>query len=155
MQHEHPEPTPRRPVWMWAGAAAGLGLAVTMFLNNSAPHARPAASRPSTGTFVISGTVVLGDRAFFAEDGHGGCAGTGTRADVVDGAPVHVMTTGGFASGKLTDPQTTDNGACRFSFTIPAVPAGQDAYLVMIADQEPRQFAEQDLTSGLASLRLD
>lgn len=155
MQPLHPEPTSRRPVWMWAGAAAGLGLAVTMFLNNSGPRPRAAASRPATGAFVVSGAVVLGDGASFRRDDHGGCAGAGAHSDLVDGAPVLVMTTGGLAAGTLTDPQALTDGTCRFWFSVPGVPTGQDAYLVMVADGDPHQYAEQDLTGALVSLRLD
>lgn len=155
MQPLHPEPTSRRPVWMWAGAAAGLGLALTMFLNNSGPHTSAAASQPTTGTFVVSGAVVLGDGASFTRDDHGGCAGTGAHADVIDGAPVLITTTDGLATGRLTDPRALTDGTCRFWFSVRGVPTGQDAYLLMVADRDPRQYAEQELTSALVSLRVD
>ncbi|MEU8262252.1 hypothetical protein AB0C02_16680 [Micromonospora sp. NPDC048999] len=155
MQPLHPEPTTRRPLWTWAGAAAGLGLALTMFLNNSGPRTRAAASRPTTGTFVVSGTVVLDDGASFTRDDHSGCTGTGTHADVIDGAPVLIMSTGGLAAGRLTKPQALTDGTCQFSFSVPGVPTGQDAYLVMIAERDPRQYAEQELTVTLVSLRVD
>ncbi|MFE9957370.1 hypothetical protein [Micromonospora sp. NPDC005299] len=155
MQPLHPEPTSRRPVWMWAGAAAGLGLALTMFVNNSGPSIRAAASRPTTSAFVVSGAVVLGDGASFSRDDHGGCAGTGARADVIDGAPVLIMTTAGLAAGKLTGARALTDGTCRFWFSVPGVPTGQDGYLVMIADRDPRQYAEPELTGALVSLRVD
>ncbi|MFI7577848.1 hypothetical protein [Micromonospora sp. NPDC049497] len=155
MQPLHPEPTSRRPVWTWAGAAAGLALALTMFLNTRAPNTPSAASRPATETFVVSGAVVLGDGTSFTRDDRGGCAGTGAHADVVDGAVVLITTTGGFAGGTLTDPQALADGTCRFSFSAPRVPAGQDAYLVMVADQDPRQYTEQELTGPSVSLRVD
>ncbi|MBM0240593.1 hypothetical protein JNW88_32330 [Micromonospora sp. ATA32] len=156
MQPLHPETTARRPVWMWAGAAAGLGLAVTMFLNNSGPRTPAAASRPTaTGTFVVTGAVVLGDGASFTRDDHLGCAGTGGYADVRDGAPVLIATAGGFAAGKLTDPRALTDGTCRFFFTVRGVPAGQDTYLLMVADQESHQYVEQELKAWLVSLRVD
>ncbi|MDZ5443544.1 hypothetical protein U2F26_12465 [Micromonospora sp. 4G57] len=155
MQPLHPEPTSRRPLWTWAGAAAGLALALTMFLNNSGPRTGAAASRPTTGIFVVSGAVVLGDGASFTRDDHGGCAGTGAHADVVDGAPVLITTTGGLAAGRLTDPRALTDGTCRLWFSVRGVPTGQDAYLVMVADREPRQYAEQELTGALVSLRID
>lgn len=155
MQPSHPEPTSRHPVWMWAGAAAGLALALTMFLNNSGPRTRAAASPAPTSTFVVSGAAVLADGASFTRDDHGGCAGTGAYADVVDGAPVLVMTTGGMAAGRLTDPRALTDGTCRFWFSVPRVPAGQDAYLVMVADRDSRQYAEQELAGALVSLRVD
>ncbi|MET7806147.1 hypothetical protein ABZ744_28240 [Micromonospora chersina] len=155
MQPSQPEPTGRRPVWMWAGAAAGLALALTMFLNNNGPRTRAAASPPPTGTFVVSGAAVLADGASFTRDDRGGCAGTGTRADVVDGAPVLIMTTGGMAAGSLTDGRALTDGTCRFWFSVRGVPTGQDAYLVMVADRDTRQYAERELTGVLVSLRLD
>ncbi|PZG03003.1 hypothetical protein [Micromonospora deserti] len=155
MQPLHPEPTSQRPVWMWAGAAAGLGLALTMFLNNSGPRTRATASQPTTGSFVVSGAVVLGDGASFTRDDHGGCAGTGAHADVIDGAPVLITATGGLAAGRLTDPQALSDGTCRFWFSVRGVPTGQDAYLVMVADRDLRQYAEQELTGALVSLRVD
>ncbi|SCG77257.1 hypothetical protein [Micromonospora inositola] len=155
MQPLHPEPTSRHPVWMWAGAAAGLGLALTMFLNNSGPRTRAAASRPTTGTFVVSGAVVLGDGASFTRDDHGGCAGTGAHADVIDGAPVLITTTGGLAAGRLADPRALTDGTCRFWFSVRGVPTRQNAYLVMVADRDLRQYSEQELTGALVSLRVD
>lgn len=140
---------------MWAGAAAGLGLAVTMFLNNGGSRTPAVAQQPTTGTFVVSGAVVLGASASFSKDDHGGCAGTGAHAGVVDGALVLITTTGGFAAGRLSDPQALSDGTCRFWFSVAGVPTGQDAYLVMVADREPRQYAEQDLTGASVSLRVD
>ncbi|MEU5939934.1 hypothetical protein ABZ807_12205 [Micromonospora sp. NPDC047548] len=155
MQPLHPESTSRRPVWMWAGGAAGLGLALAMFLNNSGPLTDAAASRPTTGTRVVSGAVVFGDGASFTRDDHGGCAGIGAHADVIDGAQVLIMTTGGLAAGRLTDPQALTDGTCRFRFSVRGVPTGQDAYLVMVADRDPRQYTEQELTGAPVSLRVD
>ena len=155
MQPLDPELTPRRPVWMWVGAAAGLGLALNMFLNNNGLRTGAAAAQPSTGTFLVSGTVVLGDSTSFTADGHGGCAGSGTHADVVDGALVLVTAKGGFGGGTLTAPRTLDDGTCWFSFSVPEVPAAQDSYLVMVASQDPREYTGQELTAGLATLRLD
>lgn len=155
MQPLHPQPAPQNSVWMWAGAAAGLGLAVIMFLNNSGPRTPATASQPTTGTFVVSGTVVLGDGASFTRDNHGGCTGTGAHADVIDGAPVLITTTGGLAAGTLTNPHALTDGTCRFSFSARGVPTGQDAYLVMVADQDSRQYTEQELTGASVSLRFD
>lgn len=154
MEQSQAEPTPRRPIWMWAGAAAGLALAVSMFLNNRTPHTRAAASRPSSGTFLISGTVVLGDGASFTKVDGGGCTGAGAHADVVDGAPVLIVTPAGAASGTLSVPRTLDGDTCVFSFSVPEVPKGQNRYVVMVADQDPLQYAEDQLTGALVSLRL-
>ncbi|WP_319462746.1 hypothetical protein [Micromonospora sp. RTP1Z1] len=155
MQPSHPEPTARRPVWMWAGATAGLALAVTMFLNNSGPRTPAAASRPPAETFVVSGAVLLGDGASFTRDDHGGCAGTGDHADIKDGAPVLITTGDGFAGGKLTDARALIDGTCRFWFSVPGVPTGQDTYLLMVADRDPRQYIEHELKSALLALRVD
>jgi hypothetical protein len=140
---------------MWAGAAAGLGLALTMFLNNSGPRTQAAASRPTTGTFVVSGAVLLADGESFTRDDHGGCAGTDAHADVIDGAPVLITTSGGLATGRLNTPRALTDGTCRFWFSVRGVPTGQDAYLVMVADRDPRQYAEQELIGTLVRLRVD
>ncbi|MEV0428695.1 hypothetical protein [Micromonospora sp. NPDC050495] len=155
MQPLHPEATSRRSVWMWVGGAAGLALALAMFLNNSRPPTPAATSRPATSTFVVSGAVVLGNTASFARDDRGGCAGTGAHADVINGAPVLITTTGGLATGQLTDPRALTDGTCRFWFSVLGVPTGQDAHLVMVADRDTRQYAEQELTGALVSLRVD
>jgi hypothetical protein len=155
MQPLHPEPTAQRPVWMWAGAAAGLALAVTMFLNSSKPHTSAAASRPPTETFVVSGAVLLGDSASFIRDDHGGCAGTGEHADIKDGAPVLITTGNGFAGGKLTGARALTNGTCQIRFSVPRVPTGQDTYLLMIANRDPRQYIEHELKSALLAVRVD
>ncbi|MFC4022047.1 hypothetical protein ACFOW4_29485 [Micromonospora sp. GCM10011542] len=155
MQPLHPEPTSRRPVWTWAGAAAGLALALTAFLNNSEPRTPAAARAPITGTFVVSGVVLLGDRDSFTRDDHGGCAGTGSHADVTDGALVLITTTAGFASGTLTGPQAFSDGTCRFLFSVQGVPGGQTTYLVMVGEHGPRQYTERELTGALVNLRLD
>ncbi|MFI2652232.1 hypothetical protein [Micromonospora fulviviridis] len=65
------------------------------------------------------------------------------------------MTTGGMAAGRLTDARALTDGTCRFWFSVPRVPTGQDAYLVMVADRDTRQYAEQELAGALVSLRLD
>ncbi|MER7456621.1 hypothetical protein [Micromonospora sp. NPDC126480] len=155
MQPSRPEPTPQRSIWMWAGAAAGLALAVLMFLNSGGGRVPAAANQPVTDTFAVSGTVVLGAAAAFIRDDHGGCAGTGAHADVVDGALVLVAAAGGLAAGKLTEPQALPDGTCRFRFSVDRVPAGQDAYLIMVADREPRQLTEPELTGPQLSLRID
>lgn len=155
MESSRPHVSRQRPVWMWAGAAAGLGLALTMFLNNSRSRTYPATPHTATRTFVVSGTVVLGDATSFMSDDHGGCTGTGAHADVTDGAMVLITTTGGLAAGRLSDPQALTDGTCQFRFSVPGVPTGQDAYLVMVAEQDLRQYAEQELTSTSVHLRVD
>jgi hypothetical protein len=155
MQPLHPEPTGQRPVWMWAGAAAGLALAVIMFLNSSKPRTPAAASRPPTETFVVSGMVLLDDGASFIRNDHGGCAGTGDHADIRDGAPVLIATGNGFAGGKLTDASALTNGTCQLRFSVPGVPTGQDTYLLMVANRDPRQYIEHELKSALLAVRVD
>ncbi|MFI0791165.1 hypothetical protein ACH4OY_00450 [Micromonospora rubida] len=155
MQPLRPAPTAQRPVWMWAGAAAGLALAVIMFLNSSKPHTPAAANRPPTGTFVVSGAVLLGDGASFIRDDHGGCGGTGDHAGVKNGAAVLITTRDGFAGGKLTAARALTDGTCQFRFSVPAVPTGQDTYLLMVADRDPRQYIEHELKSALLALRVD
>ncbi|WP_229400704.1 hypothetical protein [Micromonospora okii] len=155
MQPSSPEPTARRPVWMWAGAAAGLAIAVGMFLVGSRSRTPAAASRQPTETFVASGTVLLGDGTSFVRDDRGGCAGTGDHAGIRDGAPVIITTGDSFAGGKLTDARVLADGTCQFRFSVPGVPARQDAYLLTVADRDPRQYIEHELRSALLALRVD
>ncbi|TDB71285.1 hypothetical protein [Micromonospora sp. KC721] len=155
MQPLHAEPASRRSVWMWVGAVAGLGLALSMFLNNNGPRTRVVARPSATSAFMVSGVVVLGDSASFSRDGRGGCGGTGTHADVVDGALVLITTTGGLAAGRLTDPQALTDGTCRFAFSVPGVPTGQDVYLVMVAHRDTRTYLERELTGEPVRLRVD
>ncbi|GAA1894154.1 hypothetical protein [Asanoa iriomotensis] len=139
---------------MWVGAVAGLALAVNMFLNRNQPPTPAVADRPSSGSFVVSGAVVLGSS--FTKDDQGGCAGTGTHADVVEGAAVVVVTAGaGFGGGELAVSQALDDGTCRFSFSVNDVPAGEGTYVVMIGGQDVRNYSEEQLTAGLVNIRLD
>ncbi|WP_431972774.1 hypothetical protein [Micromonospora haikouensis] len=155
MQPLQPAPAVRRSGWMWVGAAAGLALAVSMFVNSGRSHAPAATSRPPTETFVVSGAVLLGDGVSFVRDDHGGCAGTGDQADIKDGAPVIITTGGSFAGGRLTDARALADGTCRFWFSVRGVPTRQDAYLLMVADLDARQYNEHDLKSALLALRAD
>jgi hypothetical protein len=140
---------------MWVGAAAGLALALSMFLNNNGPRGQATAVKPGTGNLRISGEVLLADSASFTKVDGGGCAGSGVYADVVEGASVVITTTGAVAGATLTGSRAAADGSCRFSFSVSEVPTGQDAYLVMIADQDLHQYAESELTGALTSLRLD
>lgn len=148
-------PARRNQAWMWAGGAAGLALAVTSFLG--AHRARPAAapSPPATEMFVVTGAVVLDDARAFTRDDHAGCAGTGGHAGVRDGAAV-VLIAGGaaFAGGRLREGQALFDGTCRFWFAVRNVPAGQGPYLIQIADEDARQYPEQDIHGPLVTLRL-
>ncbi|MFY1680569.1 hypothetical protein ACN265_03415 [Micromonospora sp. WMMD730] len=127
-----------------------------MFVGNSTRARTPvAANRLPRETFVASGTVLLGDGGSFVTDGHGGCAGTGDHADVREGAQVVIFAGLGFAGGRLTDPRALADGTCQFRFTVPGIPVRQDSYLLMVADQDSRQYVEQELKSALLALRVD
>ncbi|SNS69586.1 hypothetical protein SAMN05421812_101448 [Asanoa hainanensis] len=156
MQPLETPPTPRRPPWLWLGGFLGLLLAVGMFrASYSGSRPEEPVLPPIFGTFVVSGAVVLGDSASFTKDGHGGCAGTGAHAGVVDGARVVVTTSSGSTSGTLTLPRLADDGTCWFSFSVPDVPSLQAPYAVVVAGEKAREYTEQELTAGLTSLRLD
>ncbi|MFC8846916.1 MULTISPECIES: hypothetical protein [unclassified Micromonospora] len=104
---------------------------------------------------MVSGAVLLGAGASFVRDDHGGCAGTGDHADIKDGAPVIITTGDSFAGGKLTDARALTDGTCRFWFSVRGVPTRQDTYLLMVADEGPRQYNERELKSALLALRAD
>ncbi|QDY10501.1 hypothetical protein FJK98_27940 [Micromonospora sp. HM134] len=124
-------------------------------MNSTKARTPAAASRPPTETFVVSGTVLLGDGASFVADGQGGCAGTGDHADVKEGAPVVIFAGLGFAGARLTDPRVLADGGCQFRFSVSGVPARQDSYLLMVADRDSRKYFEQELKSPLLALRVD
>lgn len=156
MQPLHPTPPRQRHVWMWAGGVAGLGLAITSFLGAQRPHIVATPNRPATGTFAVTGAVVLGTGTSFSPDDDGGCAGTGSHAGVRDAAPVLLAVGDGtVATGQLRDGQTLTDGTCRFWFAVKGVPAGQSSYLLWVADEDARQYPEQELHGPLVTLRLD
>ncbi|MEV0718675.1 hypothetical protein [Asanoa sp. NPDC050611] len=160
MQPSQTEPTPPGSRWTWAGALVGLVLAVGMFRVTMSARDDPAAtpSLPALpivlGSFMVSGAVVLGGS--FTPDGHGGCAGTGARADVVEGAAVVITGAGGSAAtGELAVPQALDDGTCRFSFSVSDVPLGPTDYGIMVAGHDVGRKTEQELSGALVTIRLD
>ncbi|MEU1755875.1 hypothetical protein ABZ436_24890 [Micromonospora matsumotoense] len=128
---------------------------MSMFVISHQARTPAAASRPPTETFVVSGTVLLGDGASFVADGHGGCAGTGEHADVTERAPVIVTAGAWFAGGRLTDARALPGGGCQFRFSVPGIPTEQDGYLLMVAEGDPRRYLEHELKSALLALRVD
>ncbi|MCW3840563.1 hypothetical protein ONA70_10690 [Micromonospora yasonensis] len=46
-------------------------------------------------------------------------------------------------------------GTCRFWFAVKGVPTGQSPYVLRVADEDARQYPEQDIHGPLVTLHLD
>lgn len=117
--------------------------------------ADPAPSAPAGADFVVSGAVAVSGSGSFTRDGQGGCAGTGQYADLRNGAPVVIAgDEPTIASGQLADGRALTDGTCRFWFSVPKVPAGQDGYRLMVVGRDGGAYTEAALKGTLLTVRL-
>jgi hypothetical protein len=130
-------------------AAAIVGAVVAAsaalwFTRDDTPATKP--------TFDLSGTLSLAKASTYGmrDDGYRKCEGTGGYSDISEGTSVTVYDAAGtvLALGKLEGSKFR-NGDCEFTFTVTAVPAGEQFYQVEVAHRGKVSFPSDKARSGV------
>jgi hypothetical protein len=104
--------------------------------------------RARTGSFPVQGTLRLlnsGDGGYLAAAG-GSCAGSGTFADITNGAVITVSAgSDDVATGSLKDATWISATECDWTISVKEVPAGKVRYTVAVGTGSSHTFSEGDL----------